>query len=56
MILKRVFAEILFLFHVGFVLFILFGWIVPSFWYFYILALVVTATADVIFGYCILSK
>ena len=56
-IVYRTAAELIFLFHLGlFLLVVFFGWYVPSLWPWYIAALVATLISDLVYGYCILSK
>lgn len=53
----RTAAELVFLFHFGLVLLVVFfGWYVPSLWPWYTVALVATLISDLTFGCCILSK
>jgi len=55
-ILYRIAAEIIFVFHVVIVTLVLFGWMFPNLWYFYIAALIASLFSDVFLGYCIVSK
>src|SRR3989344_3309242 len=55
-LLYRVGADVLFVMHLALVLLAVFGWAVPSLWWVYMGALVVTLISDVVLGYCILSK
>ena len=52
----RVGADAIFILHFLLVLFVVFGWLTPRLWPWYMAALVVTLISDMVFGYCILSK
>ena len=54
--LYKVSANVMFLFHCCVLLVIVFGWLAPSIWPFYMALLGVTLVLDIILGYCILSK
>ncbi len=56
MIVKRIAADTVFLIHAGVVVIVMFGWLVPSFWYFYMLVLLATLCSEIFFSYCILSQ
>lgn len=49
-------ANGIFVFHILIVIIVLFGWLIPGFWYVYMGILVSTLLSDLVFGYCILSK
>jgi hypothetical protein len=49
-------ANLIFLLHFFIVIVAVFGWLVPSIWWFYMSVLVLTLLSDIVFGYCILSK
>lgn len=53
---KRIGAELILMFHGAVVLFILFGWAIPSWWKAYLAVLVATAISYAIFGHCVFSK
>jgi len=52
----RIVADFICLIHLLVVLIVLFGWLAPSLWYFYMITLVLALLSDLVFGYCILSK
>ncbi len=53
---NKLLANIIFVVHFIFVIFILFGWLFPNIWYLYITALFITLLSEIILGYCPLSK
>ncbi|MBP9710895.1 MAG: DUF2784 family protein [Candidatus Pacebacteria bacterium] len=55
-VLYRTGADAIFILHFLLVLLVVFGFLLPSFWYLYMAALVATLISDLVFGYCILSK
>ena len=56
MIIKRIFAEIIFVLHVALFFLVLFGWALPGMWYFYMTLVALTLISDLVLGYCLLSK
>lgn len=55
-LLYRIGADAIFIAHLVLVLVAVFGFLVPSIWYFYMGVLVATLVSDLAYGYCILSK
>ena len=54
--LYRTGADAIWLIHFLVVSLVLFGWLVPSFWYVYMVVLTGTLISELIWSYCILSK
>ena len=52
----RIIADVICLIHLFVILVALFGWLVPSIWYLYMVTLAVALLSDLVYGYCILSK
>jgi hypothetical protein len=52
----RIIADTIVIIHVCVFAFVLFGWAIPSLWYTYMTALVLTLLSDIVFGYCIISR
>lgn len=50
------FANLVFLVHLGLVLLVVLGWLVPSLFYFFLGAVVATITSEILLRYCVLSK
>jgi hypothetical protein len=54
--LHRIAADGIWLFHLGVVVLVLFGWLVPELWGLYIMTLGGTLLSELILNYCFLSK
>ena len=54
--LSRFGADILFILHFFVVIIGLFGWMVESIWYLYMILLITTLISGIFLGYCFLSK
>ena len=54
--LSRIGADILFVLHFFIVIIGLFGWIIESIWYLYMIVLIVTLISGLALGYCFISK
>ena len=54
--LYRILADLIFIIHGILFVLILFGFLYPTWWNWYMLTLVMVLISDLIFGYCILSK
>lgn len=52
----RLSADVIWLIHFLVVVLLLFGWLMPSIWYAYMIALVLTLISELVWSYCILSK
>ncbi len=55
-LLYRIGADAIWLIHFLVVVLVLFGWLVPSLWYPYMIVLIGTLISEIIWRYCILSK
>jgi|SRR3989344_5082684 len=54
--LYRIFADFIWFVHFFVIVFVLFGWLVPSFWYVYITIVAGALISELLFNYCFLSK
>lgn len=55
-LLYRIGADAIWIVHFLVVVLVLFGWLVPSIWYIYIIVLSGTLLSELIWSYCVLSK
>jgi hypothetical protein len=55
-ILYRISADFIWVFHLGVIILVLFGWLVPSLWWIYLFTLVITLLSEIALNYCFLSK
>jgi len=52
----RIAADTVFALHGIVLLVVIFGWLFPALWYWYMAVLILTLISEFTFGYCILSK
>ncbi|HEY4480322.1 MAG TPA: DUF2784 family protein [Candidatus Paceibacterota bacterium] len=52
----QTFADLVFIVHLGLVLLVVFGWLIPALFYFFLGALVATFLSEIFLSYCFLSR
>lgn len=52
----KILADFVFIVHFLLVLTVMFGWLFPKLFYFFLAAIIATALSEILFKYCLLSK